>query len=236
MESRSDDISSIINNADYFPCLCRPDAPIGNGNLLPRGFDVDPQLIPEKLKNIQGICKEAVLLVLKHPSIELTGKYIPRYKTSGASMTIVNSGESINIEFVGPGFDAGELTRGKTVHSSLVIPWCELGEKAAHIIRDSYALGLSYNMSDYDYKISREERIKELLRTGISENDLSSNIPMNVQRCTLDILKKVLIVVEKTIFSETDFGKTYGIIMNFYEDNIYVFEVWQPLRSSQSYA
>ena len=71
----------------------------------------------------------------KHPSTMLTGHYTPRYKTNGAIMVVFEKNDKILIDYVGPGFDVGDITRGKTVHTALEIPWDSIYEKLYIMIK-----------------------------------------------------------------------------------------------------
>ena len=144
--------------------LCRTDAPIGQGYKMIRGRDVKLDDINNYLKEVKKCTEDGVILMSKHPSTMLTGHYTPRYKTNGAIMVVFEKGDRILIDYVGPGFDVGDITRGKTVHTAIQIPWNSIYEKPIHNYKDAKMVwkGL-FQINNAQYKVSRNNRINELV-------------------------------------------------------------------------
>ncbi len=64
------------------------------------------------------------MLCFAHPSQYFFGKTVERPYISEGLSIVIDWNKSITIEYVGQGFDAGELTRGNnTYHRSVVVPW-----------------------------------------------------------------------------------------------------------------
>lgn len=218
------------------PLLCRTDAPIGQGYKLIRGRDVRLDDINDYLREVKECTQEGVILMSKHPSTMLTGHYTPRYKTNGAIMVVFEKGDKILIDYVGPGFDVGDITRGKTIHTAMEIPWDNIYEKPIHNYKDSKMIkGNSFQISDEQYKISRENRIKELTQ-NLKEKDsieIVKSIPTQTPKLSYGLFEKVYKeCIDKIIYSGIrNNNKPYGIMMNIYEDKFCVFEVWNIERS-----
>jgi len=211
---------------------------MGMGNQLPRGRDLKAEDIPLFCGEVQKICNEAVILVFEHPSIKLTGRYIPRYQVSGGIMAIIDKRGNIDIEFVGAGFDVGEITRGKQVHTSISIPFKEAYERLNYLFRLNRLnlIGRRYDISEEKYIVSRQLRINEL-KTCLGEDkykDIEKYIPQNRPILSLSLFKKVFQnCIESVLYSDDpELGDVCGIMMNIYETRIYVFEIWKPIRSS----
>ena len=217
------------------PLLCRPDAPVGHGNNLIRGRDVRFDELNSFYNEVKQCNNEGVILVSRHPSTIVAGHYIPRYLTNGAIMVIFEKNHQIVIEYVGPGFDVGDISRGKTVHSSIKIPWELVYEKSSHIFW--YAKQIFNGFSQItaeEYSVSRKRRIEEL-RYSLGENAaiIEYSIPRDVPVLSYDLFKKTIDeCVNKILFSPYTLPtQPFGAMMNLYENKLCVFELWNIERS-----
>ena len=172
----------------------------------------------------------------KHPSTMLTGHYVPRYKTNGAIMVVFEKENKILIDYVGAGFDVGDITRGKNIHTALSIPWNSIYEKPSNNYK--YAKMMKENwfqISDKQYQVSRENRINELI-TNLKEKDnteIISSIPTETPKLPYELFEKLYTeCIDRIIYSGIrNNNKPYGIMMNIYNDKFCVFEVWNIERS-----
>lgn len=218
------------------PLLCRTDAPIGQGYKLIRGRDVKLDDINDYLEEVKECTKDGVILMSKHPSTMLTGHYTPRYKTNGAIMVVFEKNDKILIDYVGPGFDVGDITRGKTVHTALEIPWDSIYEKPIHNYKDAKMLAKGlFQIKDRQYEVSRNNRISELtwnLKEHETE-EIERSIPKKTPHLDYKLFKKLYDeCVDKIIYGNFQMpNKPFGIMMNIYEDKFCVFEVWNIERS-----
>ena len=218
------------------PLLCRTDAPIGQGYKLIRGRDVKLDDINDYLKEVKECTEDGVILMSKHPSTMLTGHYTPRYKTNGAIMVVFEKNDKILIDYVGPGFDVGDITRGKTVHTALEIPWDSIYEKPIHNYKDAKMLAKGlFQIKDRQYEVSRNNRISELtwnLKEHETE-EIERSIPKKTPHLDYKLFKKLYDeCVDKIIYGNFQMpNKPFGIMMNIYEDKFCVFEVWNIERS-----
>ncbi len=231
-----------INNSkirDIFgdePLLCRTDAPIGQGYKMIRGRDVKLDDINNYLKEVKKCTEDGVILMSKHPSTMLTGHYTPRYKTNGAIMVVFEKEDRILIDYVGPGFDVGDITRGKTVHTAIQIPWNSIYEKPTHNYKDAQMVwkGL-FQINDDQYKVSRNNRINELV-SNLKEQEvqeIEESIPKETPHLDYGLFKKLYNeCIDKIIYGDFQMPrKPFGIMLNIYEDKFCVFEVWNIERS-----
>lgn len=218
------------------PLLCRTDAPIGQGYKMIRGRDVKLDDINNYLKEIKECTEDGVILMSKHPSTMLTGHYTPRYRTNGAIMVVFEKGDRILIDYVGPGFDVGDITRGKTVHTAIQIPWDSIYEKPIHNYKDAKMVwnGL-FQINDEQYRVSRNNRINELV-SNLKEQGVQkmvNSIPEETPRLDYKLFKKLYDeCIDKVIYGNIQMPRTpFGIMMNIYEEKFCVFEVWNIERS-----
>ncbi len=218
------------------PLLCRTDAPIGQGYKMIRGRDVKLDNINSYLSEVKKCSKDGIILMSKHPSTMLTGHYTPRYKTNGAIMAVFEKEDRILIDYVGPGFDVGDITRGKTIHTAISIPWDSIHEKPIHNYKDARMIGEGlFQITDEQYQVSRNNRIKELtLNLKEQEIDeIEDSIPKETPKLDYKLFKQLCDeCIDKIIYGNFQMpSKPFGIMMNIYEDKFCVFEVWNIERS-----
>lgn len=218
------------------PLLCRTDAPIGQGYKMIRGRDVKLDNINNYLSEVKKCSKDGVILMSKHPSTMLTGHYTPRYKTNGAIMAVFEKEDRILIDYVGPGFDVGDITRGKTIHTAISIPWDSIYEKHIHNYKDARMIGEGlFQITDEQYQVSRSNRIKELtLNLKEQEIDeIEDSIPKKTPKLDYKLFRQLYDeCIDKIIYGNFQMpSKPFGIMMNIYEDKFCVFEVWNIERS-----
>ena len=218
------------------PLLCRTDAPIGQGYKMIRGRDVKLDNLNNYLAEVKECCSDGVILVAKHPSTALTGKYIPRYKTNGAIMVVFEKDSRMLIDYVGPGFDVGDITRGKTIHTAISIPWESIYEKTvSNYMYSKFIKEQLFQISDTQYKVSRNNRINELI-SNLNEQEfeeIKASIPDETPHLSLELFKQVYDeCIDKILYNGIKIpNKPFGIMMNIYKDKLCVFEVWNIERS-----
>lgn len=235
--SSSNTVSEIPKSFLHNKFLCRPDAPSGLCSKLPRGIDLTLEQVLVFCENIQLKVSNAIVLVFIHPSILLTGRYIPRYSLSGGVMVMVDKNDSVTIEYVGKGFDVGEITRGRHVHTSIKIPFSVLYE-VLEIQSDRWNNIKSItweNISSDQYLQSRYFRIQELRNLLEKETNINFDeiIQLEIPGISCDILNSIMKLIKPILLSNSKrLGNTFGIMINLYENMPYVFEIYKPARSS----
>lgn len=220
--------------------LCRPDAPVGEGNALPRGRDLPVEAIPSFLKEVQHVHPAAVLLAFAPAALEITGTYLPRYCSSGGANVLVRPGNEIVFEYVGDGFDAGDLTRGQAVHWSTCIDWDNRFEGAKRLfMRRRALLRTYYEATDEQYTESRRRRIADLvvLCGAAVREDAERMIPTSRPQLSIDALEAIYSSGLEKLILELEapgamrrFGNDGVVMMNLYGAKAYVFEVWSSAR------
>lgn len=170
-----EDITAIKEEiGDFF--MCRPDAPVCEWQGLPRSRELRIEDINSFLTECRKIKPKAVLLCYYHASLYFTGKIIERFNTKGAINVIIDWGKSVDFDYVGPGFDGGELTRGRnSSHSHIHIPWY-LTDWPAHFIWNKINV---CNISQIDYKNSRKRRIDSLAEISYEKDVMEKKIPLS---------------------------------------------------------
>ena len=195
---------------------------------LPRGKDVNYQQLNEYLNWARKFCPNAILLIAEHPSIQSVGEYIPREETNGGVSILIEFGFRVVIEYVGHGFDVGEITRSKCVHNSMIIPWEILLERPSKIYYMVKKMGLYYSISSDGYTKSRNERIKNLC-------DLCPQIVNNIQDCIPYEASHLTLTLFENIFNDCITNiiwnlcfhdkKRVQVVGNIYKNVICYFEI-----------
>ena len=166
----------------------RPDSLIGDKSVRLEGSDGMLSSVPDMINEMKYKNPNSVLLITKTKN-----KQIPRFEDDGGFSVLFDIYKNIIIEFVGKGFDGRELTHGKTVHESYVIPWNKLLN-----IKNKYELEndddiKKYTIKEKDYLISRNERIKFLMeRCKYDKNILDRKIPDKYIPMNDSIVKQIM--------------------------------------------
>lgn len=174
----------------------RPDSLIGDKPVRLEGSDGMLSSVPNMINEMKSINPNSVLLITKTKN-----EQIPRYEDDGGFTILFDIYKNIIIEFVGKGFDGRELTHGKSVHESYIIPWSEILN-----INDKNDLNSNKNIKKYitnqkDYLISRKERIDFLIkRCKYDKNVLNKKIPKKYVQINQNIVKQVLEDVVKVLY------------------------------------
>lgn len=222
---------------------CRADMPWGQGNKFPRSRDILAKDIPSFYSECRAISEDAIVLCFLHPSIMLTGGYLPRFSTTGAVVAEFECGKRLLLEYVGAGFDSGDITRGKAVHFGWEIPWqLLLDDSPLKIMQYMQSGGLCYFcIGQNGYNTLRESRISELnlaysqlpIGVGISEKAIRNAVPKTPQPMdigTFQILYETCLKkAAHSVFAEHH--DCFALFLNFYAGMPYVYEVWTPQRN-----
>ena len=211
--------------------MCRPDAPHNSWHNLPRGKDMSIKNLEKfylSVKN-QGT-PDSILLCFQHPSIFFTNKFVERYNISGGVNILLLWNEAIVLEFVGSGFDVGDITRGQiTPHQIYRIPWNSVKKYCDKLV-SSYQID---RVDDEQYQLSRKSRISFLQTQGYESTILENSIPMYYSPLKPTIFnivwtKCVLPVVRNhTLFPAQ---QPVTILINLYNDIPHVFEIWESTK------
>lgn len=230
------DIKDCFHHIDRTEILyCRADSPWGKGNKLLRSKDIFLEELEGFYFACKEICDDVILLLYRHPSVWITGNYIPRYMTTGAAQVLFQKNRNVIIEIVGQGFDCGDISRGKTLHYKLEMDQEAILFGFSEILKESRMLNETYQITKDNYDISRKNRVKELTECYGEDYkaEINNSIPAKVQN--LNELAKI--VCEKCVYPVLDseiIWNNYVIMMNLYNNQPYIYEIWQPKRSSIS--
>lgn len=104
-----------------FTMTVRCDCPRGVEGRLPEGQTFHRDRVNQYIKDVKKLVPDAVIILedLKPGTNE-------RIHTKGGANLDIKIGEYIYIDYAGPSFDCGILSRGKGSHESWVIPWEEV--------------------------------------------------------------------------------------------------------------
>ncbi len=120
-----------------------------------------------------------------------------RYERYAGISIGVSIGKGIFIDAVGRGFDGREVSKGLSVHERYYIPWYELRKVCVTKFRDYR----TYVISELDYIISRENRIKFLLSLGLDEELINNSVPLMYEEIPdfiwKDVITKLIKKLEK---------------------------------------
>lgn len=220
--------------------MCRPDAPRGQGNSLPRGRDLTPDEAPAFLGAIQQKQPEAVLLLFATPSVDTVGVQLERYETAGAANVAVQPGVQIVVEFVGPGFDAGDVTRGRTAHWTAIIDWDDRLESPRRLAAGNQKVLKSYfEATPEQYTDSRTRRLEDLVVLAGESVRVAADqaLPRSGPTLNSESLGAIyssgltdLMLRLEDHQARRAFGREALVMMNLYASRAYVFEVWSAAR------
>ena len=151
-------------------------------------------------------------------------------------MAVFEKEDRILIDYVGPGFDVGDITRGKTIHTAISIPWDSIYEKPIHNYKDAKMIGEGlFQITDKQYQVSRNNRINELT-LNLKEQEIEeieNSIPRETPKLDYKLFKQLSDeCIDKIIYGNFHMpSKPFGVMMNIYEGKFCVFEVWNIERS-----
>jgi hypothetical protein len=230
------DVDAVANILRDTIALCRPDAPEGHGSRLPRGRDAVAVDLSAFLERCQRSVDSAVLLTFPHPTYAIAGRYLPRHQTGGAVNILLRLSEEIAIDYVGRGFDVGDITRGKSAHSTLRIEWSDRFAKPSHWLRDARGSGTHWRISASDYAQQRQERIAELVSEfGHTVSEVAIAVPESLPVLSDSILKRVQAEFIDPLLRSAEAGtlpRVSATMANLYDAGSYAFELWIPERSA----
>lgn len=215
-------IKNVLGNT----LMCRPDAPINNWYNLPRGRELKIEDINSFLRECKEKNEEAILLCFQFPSVYFTGKYMQRYERTGAFNVVIDWEKGIYIEFVGKGFDGGELTKGKNrYHAKVDIPW-HLVNWPSYFVLDFASVE---TISKHEYDISRRLRVEFLkdLRYNLTEvNKSIPKVPTPLSKQMFASLFKNCIT--NVLRGRKNFNRKAPtmLLIELFETKFYVVEVW----------
>lgn len=184
------DINEWLKVKDNFDehSFIRPDTPIGDKIVRLDGSNGMLESVPNMIMEMKEQNPKSALLIVKTKGIQ-----IPRYEDNGGFVVLFDIPNQIVIEFVGQGFDGRELTHGKAVHESFIIPWNKVLFIKNRSDLKKYHEVTSYKVNKEDYEKSREERINFLMRRCNYPRELLDNsIPRFFTSIDDDIIKQVL--------------------------------------------
>lgn len=120
-----------------------------------------------------------------------------RYERYAGISIAVNLGEEVIIEGVSKGFDGREVSKSICIHERYNIPWFDL----RYVNIENIPNYQTFQISNKDYQLTRQERIKFLKSIGLDESVFLNNIPEKYQPIPdfvwNSVIKKVLKQLEK---------------------------------------
>lgn len=210
--------------------MCRPDAKYNSWHRLLRGKDVCTKDILNYYNENRKHVSEMVLLCFKHPSIYFTGNKVERWGISGGINILFLWYSKIIVDYVGKGFDVGDISRGQTQpHQTITIDW-SMVRKDLQSVWDT----LSYSIISQDaYSESRKNRIEFLKTQGYNFQILENSIPLSFEpmeyKCFQLLYKECImpVVWKKNLFNEQI---PITILVNRYQFKFHVFEIWESSK------
>jgi hypothetical protein len=208
--------------------MCRTDAPFNAWQNISRGRDIEIEDIREHYINMyNSVSTQIVLLCFQHPAVYFTGEFIERWAISGGATVLIIWGEQIIIEYVGKGFDVGDLTRGVNLpHQRFSIPWSIRNNDFDRI----WELMCVECIKKNDYTLSRKSRIGAMQKMGYEQKTVETNIPQVFTPIQSDIFQDLYnkcvrpVLNKKSLFLEEN---SITILVNIYENAFHVFEIWE---------
>lgn len=152
--------------------------------------------------------------------------------TKGAFNIHVDLNENIYMDYVGPSFDASDITKGKATHEAWKIPYDEVLFLNSKNI-NNYKI---FEISNLAFNDCWNDRKKIMLKEHPNRKKEIARLENHFQKCSINILN---IVIEEIIFPvvyrQDEFakyaGKQFGIQLNINnKGKIEVYEINRPER------
>jgi hypothetical protein len=208
--------------------MCRADTKFNHWGNISRGKDLIIANINIHYDEIGKYSNDFILLCFQHPSLFFTNQFVERWGISGGINILILWNQQIIIEYVGKGFDVGDLSRGvNKSHMTIIIQW-EMRNKNIEKIWESSKIE---KLSHKDFLSSRDDRIRSLLKMGYENNILNKNIPDISFQMTFDIFKNIYkkcvspVINRRKLFTE-EIPITLQINM-YNNETFHVFEIWE---------
>ena len=154
-----------------------------------------------------------------------------RYERYAGISVGVDLGESVFIDAVSKGFDGREVSKSICVHERYFIPWYDLRRISVENMKEYQ----TFQISNEDYQITRNERMKFLKSIGLNLDIVSSYIPKDYQEIPdfiwLSVIKNLLKQLEKSEDILASYGFTNFAISGHTEGN--QFAPWQMFDKSR---
>lgn len=162
----------------------RCDSPRGLDARLPGGQTFHRSKVDNYIKKVKSAVPDAVIILedMKQDTNE-------RIHTQGGLNLDIKIGSNVYIDYVGPGFDCGELCKGKAAHEVWNIPWDEVP-----FIKDSAMEKFKvFKINQKEYTETMKKRIDFLLNIYPDrKEEIFKAIPKNFIGITKNIFKNVI--------------------------------------------
>lgn len=154
-----------------------------------------------------------------------------RYERWAGISVGIDLAQDVIIDAVSKGFDGREVSKDICTHERYFIPWHDLRKISIGNLKEYK----TFQISNADYQITRNERIKFLKSTGLTPDVFSSYIPENYQEIPdfiwLSVIKNLLKQLEKNEDILMSYGFTNFAISGHTEGN--QFTPWQMFDKSR---
>ena len=154
-----------------------------------------------------------------------------RYERWAGISVGVDLGQDVIIDAVSKGFDGREVSKSICTHERYFIPWYDLRK----ISVDNLNKYKTFQISNDDYQVTRNERINFLKSIGLNPDVFSSYIPENYQEIPdfiwLSVIKNLLKQLEKNEDILMSYGFSNFAISGHTEGN--QFAPWQMFDKSR---
>ncbi len=154
-----------------------------------------------------------------------------RYERYAGISVGVDLGKNVFIDAVSKGFDGREVSKSICTHERYFIPWYDLRKLSIENFKEYQ----TYQISNEDYQMTRNERIQFLKSIGLNLAIFSSYIPKDYQSIPdfiwLSVIKNLLKQLEKNEDILARYGFTSFAISGHTEGN--QFAPWQMFDKSR---
>lgn len=213
-----DSIDDWLKVEDEFPeqmMTIRCDCPRGIEAKIPQGQTFERNRVINYINNTKKEIPDCVFIL--QDMIEGTNE---RIHTQGACNLFINVGKEIDMDYVGPGFDCGEISKGIAVHETWIIPW----EEGMLLNAMSINLFKSNQINQINYEGTLKRRQDFLINSyPDKKEEILNTIPNEYKNIKISTLTNIINNLIKPICEEelllkkdkiTDFGVETNIISN----------------------
>lgn len=183
--------------------ILRADAKLGESpTLRVRGTAVNKSGVPDYIEKVKKQNPNGVVLCMD-TDVENQNKSI-----DGSFNVYFEWGEKVWIDYLGPGFDVGGITKGEDNHEMWSIDW----ENLLFVKPGNMNRYRTHLISDQEYKESAERKILSLMKDkGLSEDEARKKVPRKYKPMPLSIKEALLDKIVFEIYSKKEDVRKLGL-------------------------
>lgn len=210
----------------------RADTLIGDGIVKVAGRWANKNNVFEFVKQVNIENERAVIVYMQEHELNEEGLIY----TKGAFNIQIDLNNNIYMDYVGPSFDASDITKGKATHESWKIPYHEVLFLNSKNI-NKYKI---FEISNQAFNNCWNNRKDILLKEHPNRKEEISKLENKFQKCPIYILNMIIEeIILPVVYKQKEFanyvGNNFGIQLNINDKGkIEVYEINRPERMEKT--